>query len=157
MKTVWKEVLQEYEDLHRKKATKADFTRLFGKAYVKAFTSETIRAAFSSTGIYPYNPEVIQPEQMMPSMATSTSATYPLQQTSPVRAVMAAFRQLVSLDFPFMGCYVTVCHEHCNGAPVLGKASVERESRPSNTIAGDVARCLLNDGHSIVVVVVAIR
>lgn len=92
MKTEWKAVLREFFDKHRRTATKSQFTGLFGKAYLQAFTPDTIRAAFSATGIYPFNPNVIRPEQLKPSEATSTTATFPLRQTSPVRAVMAAFR-----------------------------------------------------------------
>lgn len=99
MKNTWKEVLQEFFEMHRCTATKNQFTGLFGKAYLLAFTPDTIRAAFSSTGIYPFNPDVISPNQLKPSETTSTTAAFPLQQTSPVRAVMAAFRySMPSID-----------------------------------------------------------
>jgi hypothetical protein len=54
MKEVWKQVINEFETLHRARVTKADFTSLFGQAYHCAFTKETIEAAFKATGVYPF-------------------------------------------------------------------------------------------------------
>jgi hypothetical protein len=91
MKVAWKEAINNFEELHKRKVGKADFTELFGHAYLRAFTESTIQAAFRVTGIYPFNPDVIKPEQMKPAEATSVKAGFPLLQPSPVRAVMAAF------------------------------------------------------------------
>ncbi|KAJ3490068.1 hypothetical protein NLJ89_g11469 [Agrocybe chaxingu] len=92
MKEVWKEEIRAFEKLHRHGVNKEDFLAVWGQAYLKAFTPENIRSAFEATGIHPFNPNVITPQQMKPSEATSTRATFPLTQTSPTRAVMAAFR-----------------------------------------------------------------
>ena len=49
---------------------KSNFTRVWGTAYLKAFTQELVESAFSSTGIHPFNPNVIHPEQIKPSKVT---------------------------------------------------------------------------------------
>ncbi len=91
MKECWKETINEHEKLHQRGVNKEDFVEVWGDAYLKAFTEENIFSAFKKTGIWSYNADVISPEQMKPAEATSTRSTFPLPQTSPVQAVMAAF------------------------------------------------------------------
>jgi hypothetical protein len=38
MKVIWKEEINQFEELHRRKVGKADFTELSGRAYFRAFT-----------------------------------------------------------------------------------------------------------------------
>jgi hypothetical protein len=38
---------------------KKDFVEVFGKAFLKAFTPETVQAAFRATDIYSFNPNMI--------------------------------------------------------------------------------------------------
>jgi hypothetical protein len=45
MKEAWKEEICKFEELHRK-VTKGDFTEVFSKAFLTAFTEPTIQAAF---------------------------------------------------------------------------------------------------------------
>ena len=54
-------------------------------------TPELVCAALESTGIYPFNPDVIKPAQMRPSENTSTHAALPMAQPSPVKAFMNAY------------------------------------------------------------------
>lgn len=54
------------------KVKKGDFTGVFGRAFLRAFTKESVQAAFRAT--------------------TSTKAGFPLVQPSPVRAIIAAMR-----------------------------------------------------------------
>ena len=91
MKEAWKEEICHFEELHRTAVKKGNFTGVFGRAFLKAFTTNMILAAFSATGIYPFNADVITGRQMKPSLLTSTQAAFPLPQPSPVRRVMAAF------------------------------------------------------------------
>jgi len=65
MKEAWKEEICKFEELHRK-VTKGDFTKVFGKAFLTAFTKPTIQATFKETGVYPFNPEVITAKQLKP-------------------------------------------------------------------------------------------
>jgi hypothetical protein len=92
MKEDWKQVINEFETLHRARVTKADFTSLFGQAYCRAFTKDTIEAAFRVTGVYPFNRIIITEKQMKPSEATSTKGSFTLTYTSPVQAIMASFK-----------------------------------------------------------------
>jgi hypothetical protein len=100
MKEAWKEEIHKFEELHRTKVTKGDFTEVFGKAFLKAFTEDTIYSAFEKTGVYPFNPEVITEQQMKTSEPTSTIGSLPIPLPSPVRAIMAVFnhRNLTAFD-----------------------------------------------------------
>ena len=53
-----------------KHVTKYTFAKLFGQAYIKAYTPAAICNAFRATGIWPFNPDVIDPCRLEPSMAT---------------------------------------------------------------------------------------
>jgi hypothetical protein len=91
LKKMWVDECAAFEQRMTRKVTKADFLLVFGTAFLKAFDPATVKAAFSATGIHPFNPDAISASQMKPSEVFSTHATFPLPQTSPVRAVMAAF------------------------------------------------------------------
>ena len=91
MKEVWKEVLSDFEKASGEKVGKGDFTALFGKAYLKVFTAETVQAAFWVTGVYPYDPTIITVQQMKLSEVTSTKGCFLLPQPSPVRAIIKSF------------------------------------------------------------------
>ncbi|PPQ74012.1 hypothetical protein CVT25_006176 [Psilocybe cyanescens] len=92
MKESWKEEINAFEAIHKHGINKEDFCEVWGRAFKKAFTKENIKAAFAATGIWLFNPNVIKPAQMKPPEATSTRSTFPLPQSSPTRAVMAAFQ-----------------------------------------------------------------
>jgi hypothetical protein len=90
MKHEFRHEIQQFEDLHLRAVTKADFAGVFGRAFLRAFTPETVKAAFKATGVHPFNPDVITERKMAPSLPTSIKGTFPLPQTSPVRAIVAA-------------------------------------------------------------------
>src|SRR3954466_2433746 len=46
--------IQKFEDLYLRSVTKADFALVFGQAFLRAFTPETIKAAFKATGVHPF-------------------------------------------------------------------------------------------------------
>jgi len=92
MKEALKTEIHKFEDAAGDPITKGDFTGVFGRAFQTAFTPKTVKAAFRTMGVFPFNPDVITESQMKPSKATSTQASFPLPQPSPVHAVMAAFR-----------------------------------------------------------------
>lgn len=91
MEEAWKNQIDQFEILHQRGIGKEDFCQVFGEAFLKAFTPETITAAYKATGIHPFNPNVIKPTQMKPSENTSTQASFPQPQTSPTCVVMVAF------------------------------------------------------------------
>ncbi|EIM86965.1 CENP-B protein, partial [Stereum hirsutum FP-91666 SS1] len=86
MKKAYQEAVSDFEKQMKRKFKKADFTGVFGKAFLEAFTPETIKAAFEKTGVYPFNPNAISAKQMRPSEATSLTKAYPLPNPSPVAA-----------------------------------------------------------------------
>jgi hypothetical protein len=92
MKTEFRREIRTFEDLHKTKVKKGDFTGVFGRAFLRSFTKESVEAAFRATGIHPFNPEVIPETAVKASLPTSTKAGFPLVQPSPVRAVIAAMR-----------------------------------------------------------------
>lgn len=102
MKSIWKEEVSTFESLHKRGVNKDDFCSVFGCAFLCAFTAKNIEAAFEATGIHPYNPNIIRPEQMKPAEATSIRSSFPLVQPSPVRAVIAAFR---NHQFTYQECH----------------------------------------------------
>lgn len=60
------------------KVTKGDFIELYAKAHVGALTKANILAAFSKTGVVPFNPDVITNVMMAPSVDTSVAVNNPL-------------------------------------------------------------------------------
>ena len=76
--------------LHMAGVTKANFAGVFGQALKWAFTTYSIKMAFVATGAYPFNPAAITEQQMRMSLPTSTKSSFPLQQPSPIQAVIAA-------------------------------------------------------------------
>jgi hypothetical protein len=90
MKTEFRHEIRTFEDLHKAKVKKGDFTGVFGRAFLRAFTKESVEAAFRATGIHPFNPDVIPEKAVKASLPTSTKAGFPLVQPSPVRAVIVA-------------------------------------------------------------------
>jgi hypothetical protein len=99
MKKAWKEEISLFEDEQKRNVTKGDFTKVFGCAYVRSFTPESIKATFEVTGVHLYNPDVIQDKQTKPSLTTSTKGPFPLPQASPVQAIMAAFSTYPTTTF----------------------------------------------------------
>jgi len=91
MKDQYRKHVDAFEEKNGSKLTKADFTGVFGAAFLIAFLSETIMAAFRVTGIYPFNPNAISPTQMKPSEVTSVKASFLLPQASPVQRIMATY------------------------------------------------------------------
>ena len=91
-KEIWMDKVTSFEDQKMQATTKDDFTRIFGLAFLRAFSPQVIKAAFEATGIHPFNRNVIKPLQLKPSKAMSVKRSFPLPQASPVRVIMSAFR-----------------------------------------------------------------
>ncbi len=99
MKKEWHDAIDTFEERTLHAVNKEDFLSVFGSAFLKAFDAETVRAAFKATGVHPYDPTVITPRQMKPSEYTSTKTTFPLEQPSPVRRIMAVFNHQPATQF----------------------------------------------------------
>jgi hypothetical protein len=125
MKEAWKQVINEFETLHRAQVTKGDFTSLFGRAYRRAFTKETIEAAFKATGVYPFDRTVITAKQMKPSEATSVKGQFAVAWTSPVRAIMTSFKTYKPTSFD-------VSPTHVRPPPPITTHTVPLATTPPN-------------------------
>jgi len=78
MKEFWKNEINQFEAIHLKGVDKEHFCGVFGRTFLGAFTPDLILAVFAATGIHPFNPNVITPQQMKLSQSTSTRMTFPL-------------------------------------------------------------------------------
>ena len=68
--------------------TKLNFVAVYAKVHVCMFMESNIQAAFTKTGIVPYNPNVVMVEMMAPSLETSTTSLLLLGLASPVQEVV---------------------------------------------------------------------
>jgi hypothetical protein len=84
MKKRWSEA---HDDWERRGHTVdiTNFLAVYAEVHVKTLTPENIKATFHKTGIIPFNPNVVTTDMMAPSQATSTHATVPIQQSSPIK------------------------------------------------------------------------
>ncbi|KAG8740891.1 hypothetical protein FRC10_003779 [Ceratobasidium sp. 414] len=80
-------VLQGLDDSTGFSITKDIFLTPFSQAYVETFTTNTIKSAFSATGIYPFNPNMIPAVAMAPSLPTSTRSSLPIELPDAVAAI----------------------------------------------------------------------
>src|SRR4051794_38543097 len=76
MKAEFRQEIQAYKNLHRDKVTKNALAGVFGRAFLRSFTPDTVKAAFVATGVHPFNPNAIREEQMKPSLPTSTKTSF---------------------------------------------------------------------------------
>jgi hypothetical protein len=83
--------IREFKESNNLTITHKCFLRTFGPAFLEAFTPETVKAAFSATGIYPFKRDVVSPENMAPSEALSTNPPISGALATPVRMVISAF------------------------------------------------------------------
>lgn len=90
MKAEFSHEINTFEAENGRGVDKPDFAGVFGRAFLRAFTEETVRAAFSKTGIVPFNPNVVSPTQMKPSEVTSLKGTFPLPQPPSISMLTAA-------------------------------------------------------------------
>jgi hypothetical protein len=85
------EKVREFKANNNITLTHKCFLRTFGPAFLEAFTPETVRSAFSATGIYPFRRDTVSPEQMGPSEALTVNPLVPGTLATPVRKIVSAF------------------------------------------------------------------
>ena len=66
------------------KVNKENFLVIYGTAHIHALTPEIISSAFWKTGVWPYDPGVITPAMMAPSLETLCEATLLIVPPTPV-------------------------------------------------------------------------
>ncbi|KAF5366827.1 hypothetical protein D9758_006536 [Tetrapyrgos nigripes] len=91
MKHELKLEINTFKETYKRPVGKAEIMGVFGRAFIRAFTLETAKAAFRATGIHPFDQTVITPEQMKPAEATSIRSSFAMTQTSPVKAIIESF------------------------------------------------------------------
>jgi len=94
LKRIYARHVKAFETDTCRSVRKADFGKVFGNAFLEAFTPELVAKMFEATGVHPFNPNRINPEKLKPSKAVSVVGTFPLKQPKVVRVVMAAFGPL---------------------------------------------------------------
>lgn len=67
--------------------------RVYSRARARAFTPETIRSAYRTTGLIPRRRDFLCPDAMAPALERSTKGGFPLPLPSPVRAIVDAHRR----------------------------------------------------------------
>jgi hypothetical protein len=78
---------------------KSNFLVIYGRAHVRALTSDNIKAAFKKTGIWPFNPDVVTEDMLAPSRETSCEAHLPLPPDDPAVNVLATMlRKLATIN-----------------------------------------------------------
>lgn len=90
LKRCWTQDRDEYERTKRRQVDKTNFVSVYSRAHKKALTPDTIRAAFRTTGVWPFNPSVVTQDMMAPSLEISSVGHLPLPQLSPMQAVLHA-------------------------------------------------------------------
>ncbi|KAF8236315.1 hypothetical protein L208DRAFT_1252526, partial [Tricholoma matsutake] len=63
--------------------TKSNLLRYYHTAREKAFTKRTIKSAFWTTGIHPFNPDIIEDDAFAPALNTTTHAAQPVPAALP--------------------------------------------------------------------------
>jgi len=86
-KRAWATLLHERGNQSENAIKKDDDLELIEGPYKQAFTISNIKAGFRKTGVCPFNPNVITPSMMAPSIPNSITALLPMDQASPVRAL----------------------------------------------------------------------
>ena len=122
MKEEFRKEIRKFEDSHFASVGKGDFAGIFGHAFLRAFTPDSIRAAFEATGVHPFNPDVITEKQMKPSLPTSTRGTFPLTQPSPVRAILKAMANQPPTSFDLSPTFAQ---------PIAGPSHIVPTTTPS--------------------------
>ena len=94
-KAEWTKSRDRFERERGEVLTKETFLQVFGEAYLAAFTPENNKKAFEKTGVHPFNPSVIKPTDLAPSLEHSLHAHVPLELPSPVKGMMHIYRQTI--------------------------------------------------------------
>ncbi|KAJ3576997.1 hypothetical protein NP233_g9 [Leucocoprinus birnbaumii] len=78
----WKAVVNEHSR-NGFQIEKSNFLSLYSEAHIRAFTDETIRSAFRKTGIWPFDPSIIEDAAFELALNTTTQAALPTAVTLP--------------------------------------------------------------------------
>lgn len=88
LKKILAKLRGKWERTHGK-ITKETFVVLYEEAAALGFTEKTVKACFSSTGAWPYDPSVIPESATAPALEGSVVGSFPLQMSTPVKAAVS--------------------------------------------------------------------
>lgn len=87
----WTTAFENWERIHHEKVTKYNFLEVLEQPFNLTFTSKNILSSFRATGIFPWNPDIIDPGRMQPCEPKGIKGDLPVMQSSPVKAMVAAW------------------------------------------------------------------
>ena len=157
-KAEWTKSRDKFERETGQVVTKETFLKVFGEAYIAAFTPENNRKAFKKTGVHPFNRSAIDPRDLAPAMEHSVHAHLPLNVPSPVKAMMEIYRSTlrdIQDEKDRANGWETGDEDPCDNDDSNGGASDDDDddgddngSEPDTPDrgAGDVQRALLHVG-----------
>ncbi|KIO19464.1 hypothetical protein M407DRAFT_53066, partial [Tulasnella calospora MUT 4182] len=101
LKIYWTQECERYWRSTGKRVNNDTFLCVYSRARARAFTPETIRSAFWTTGLIPHRHDFCHhnflcPDAMAPALETSVKGGFPLPLPSPVHAIQAAIERLPS-------------------------------------------------------------
>ena len=101
-KVHWAQECKKFEQESGRTIRKEDFLLVHAHAIQRTFKKETILSAWEKTGLHPFNPNVITPDMVAPSTATSTHTLqlFPAAQPTPVHWVVQCMYQWMHADQP---------------------------------------------------------
>jgi DDE superfamily endonuclease len=75
--------------------TKYSFAQVFGEAFHETYTPKAIKNAYAATGIWPWNPDAINPSRLAPSLATHQPIALSLK---PIHAHDTRTNKIIQLE-----------------------------------------------------------
>jgi len=81
LKNEYDKAADRYRINDSKIVTKYSFAQIFGEAFNETYTPNAIKKAYATTGIWPLNPNAINPERLAPSLATEKPIISPFTMT----------------------------------------------------------------------------
>lgn len=85
----WSQVLDRFYHKTTQHINKTKFISVYLEVHQQALTSQTIYTAFKITGVWPFNPDIISPNKMAPSLETLMTGYLPISQSSSIQALVS--------------------------------------------------------------------
>ena len=98
MKLYLSDKWDKWEQETGQKISKMNFLAIYGLAHLCTLTAKNIKAAFQKAGVWPFNPNVISTEMMVPSKETSCKGHLPIVPTTPVQVVVKMLQHMTLSD-----------------------------------------------------------
>ncbi|KAL5499174.1 hypothetical protein ACEPAH_1692 [Sanghuangporus vaninii] len=112
--------------------SKQNVISVYGRAWQKAFTKETIQAAFRKCGIHPLNPSAVPDSAFEPALAMTTQPAQPIPTAAPgfINAVLTPIDASGDAENNKVGQLTTASNDV--------DSTVEPSARPSNHILNEI-------------------